>query len=237
MPTPSSVLKAATVLAKGFEDESGFGDLMLIDIGGATTDIYSIASGIPKESNVIQKGLPEPFAKRTVEGDLGLRYTSKFLLDEVGIGAIEDITGLTSETILRILDIYTCAPNEVDYDDEEVLLLDTALAQMATLVATNRHCGTLESHYTPLGQQFLQVGKDLREVRTIIGTGGPMIHNGNSKSIFEQSLYSSSNNILKPTEAQFYLDKNYILASMGLLCDINPKLAKKLMKENLKIIN
>ena len=46
-----------------------------VDIGGATTDVYSIAEGKPTIENVIIKGLPEPFSKRTVEGDLGMRYS------------------------------------------------------------------------------------------------------------------------------------------------------------------
>ncbi len=39
MPTPAAVLRAAEVLAEGTDDEDGIGDLIVVDIGGATTDI------------------------------------------------------------------------------------------------------------------------------------------------------------------------------------------------------
>ena len=43
MPTPAAVLEAAKLLAK---DEKTFGEVMVVDPGGATTDIHSIAKGI-----------------------------------------------------------------------------------------------------------------------------------------------------------------------------------------------
>lgn len=44
MPTPTAVLQAAQLLAEGCEGESGIGELVLVDVGGATTDIHSIAT-------------------------------------------------------------------------------------------------------------------------------------------------------------------------------------------------
>ena len=76
MPTPAAVLKAARILSDGSDEESGLGDLIVIDIGGATTDIHSIAEGEPTKGGVTTRGLEEPFAKRTVEGDLGMRYSA-----------------------------------------------------------------------------------------------------------------------------------------------------------------
>ena len=76
MPTPAAVLKAARVLSEGSDEESGLGDLIVVDIGGATTDVHSIADGEPTKAGVNVRGLEEPFAKRTVEGDLGMRYSA-----------------------------------------------------------------------------------------------------------------------------------------------------------------
>ena len=63
MPTPTAVLNAARLLAEGTPNEPGLGDLVIVDIGGATTDIHSIGLGAPTEAGVIQKGLPEPYVK------------------------------------------------------------------------------------------------------------------------------------------------------------------------------
>ncbi|NLC45335.1 MAG: MutL protein, partial [Clostridiales bacterium] len=76
MPTPSAVLSAANRLSVGHGKEKGIGDLLVVDVGGATTDVHSIADGNPTQSGVVMKGLPEPFIKRTVEGDLGVRYSA-----------------------------------------------------------------------------------------------------------------------------------------------------------------
>ena len=68
MPTPSAVMCAMELLAGGCEGEAGIGDLIAVDVGGATTDIYSMADGMPADSSTVYKGLPEPYAKRTAQG-------------------------------------------------------------------------------------------------------------------------------------------------------------------------
>ena len=39
---------------------------------------------MPRQMNTVYKGLPEPYAKRTVEGDIGMRYSVLGILDAVG---------------------------------------------------------------------------------------------------------------------------------------------------------
>ena len=85
MPTPSAVLAAMQLLADGCEGEKGIGELVAVDVGGATTDIYSIAEGMPDHMNTVYKGLPEPYAKRTVEGDIGMRYSIQGIVDAAGM--------------------------------------------------------------------------------------------------------------------------------------------------------
>ena len=94
MPTPSAVLEAAKLLAEGCEGEPGYGELMVIDPGGATTDVHSIAEGIPTVSGIAMVNtLPEPYVKRTVEGNLGLKYN---------IDSLSEFTrGKNSRRILR----------------------------------------------------------------------------------------------------------------------------------------
>ena len=84
MPTPAAVLQAMELLSKGTAEESGIGDLVAVDVGGATTDVYSIADGMPEQMNTVFKGLPEPYSKRTVEGDIGMRYSIQGIIDAAG---------------------------------------------------------------------------------------------------------------------------------------------------------
>ncbi len=60
MPTPSAVLQAVRVLAEGTYSEPGLGELLAVDVGGATTDVYSAAFGAPQNAGVGYAGLPEP---------------------------------------------------------------------------------------------------------------------------------------------------------------------------------
>ena len=63
MPTPGAVMQAAKI---AYED---LGDLIVFDVGGATTDLHSVTEGSPAIQMIMM--YPEPVAKRTVEGDLG----------------------------------------------------------------------------------------------------------------------------------------------------------------------
>ena len=63
LPTPGAVLLAAERLAEDL------GDLVVIDVGGATTDVHSVTDGSPEIAAIQTE--PQPHSKRTVEGDLG----------------------------------------------------------------------------------------------------------------------------------------------------------------------
>ena len=83
MPTPAAVLEGARLVADGCAGVAGLGPLLVVDPGGATTDVHSIADGTPSDSSVIPQGLPEPRIKRTVEGDLGMRHNAATIVETV----------------------------------------------------------------------------------------------------------------------------------------------------------
>ena len=81
MPTPTAVLKAAEVFFEFQNEDKDKSSLLVIDIGGATTDVHSIGKGLPDNNSVQIKGMEEPYSKRTVEGDLGMRYSAMALYE------------------------------------------------------------------------------------------------------------------------------------------------------------
>jgi uncharacterized protein (TIGR01319 family) len=85
LPTPMAVLEGVRLGADGTGNEKGWGDLLVVDVGGATTDVHSIGYGQPSGPQIVERGLPEPYAKRTVEGDLGIRFNAMTLLERVGL--------------------------------------------------------------------------------------------------------------------------------------------------------
>ena len=236
MPTPEAVLQAAELLSEGFEDEPGYGELIIIDIGGATTDVHTIGEGFPKRTEVILKGLEEPFAKRTVEGDLGMRYSANALLSLVSNYEFKKYFEETDSCNHDIEQSLKRRASNVDFipktkDEEE---FDKAIAKICCDVSVSRHVGHIEVVHTPLGDMYYQTGKDLTGIRYVIGTGGVLINNKEAKKILKQVNKKSNKALeLRPTNPSILIDKSYILAAMGLLSQKYPKTALKLMKQYL----
>ncbi|MDI3534108.1 MAG: hypothetical protein PWQ82_473 [Thermosediminibacterales bacterium] len=234
VPTPSAVLDAAKLLADGTPEEEGLGPLMLVDVGGATTDLYSIGWGDPEDDNVLKKGMEEPYAKRTVEGDLGVRYNARNLLQTIikrhDTNEIK-IKELASwvERVKTDLGILPQTPSEYKMDE--------ALAKIAVNLAVERHVGYRKPTSLPFGPKYLQWGKDLTGIKYVVGTGGVVIHSKNPLNILKEAIYDKSNpNILKPKKPAFLLDKLYILSAMGLLSKHYPSTALRIMKKNLVLL-
>src|ERR1043165_2137417 len=53
LPTPMAVLEAVRLGADGTEEEKGWGDMLLLDVGGAKTDVHSVGFGHPAGEHVI----------------------------------------------------------------------------------------------------------------------------------------------------------------------------------------
>ena len=233
MPTPAAVLKASEILATGTDEEEGLGDLIVVDIGGATTDIHSIAKGEPTKPSIMIKGLEEPYAKRTVEGDLGMRYSAIALLEASGTRKIRNYL----HDSLKQIDVKAQCQFRHDNikmvpQSEEEIRFDEAMAKAATELAMTRHCGVLECVYTPMGTMFNQSGKDLTETPYV--TGGVIIHSLNPKDILKAGNFNEEDPIhLKPIAPKFLVDKTYILSSMGLLAQEYPNTAIRIMKKYL----
>ena len=235
LPTPWAVLRAAELLSKGYLHESGLGEIVLLDIGGATTDVYSIASGHPKTPNAFQRGLEEPFAKRTVEGDLGMRISAPGIIHnlckEVLFEYAEKGIDLEKEALLRSQN-----PGMVPKTEREAEI-DRLLGSLCADIAFSRHVGFMETIYTPLGVVYYQSGKDLSEVRYVIGTGGVLISEDNPKAILSQVLARMDKpQELRPKDPEFMLDRSYIFSAMGLLSLEHPEIAIRILKKRIKKI-
>ena len=234
MPTPSAMMRAMQLLAEGCEGEAGIGDLIAVDVGGATTDIYSIADGMPALSTTVYKGLPEPYIKRTVEGDIGMRYSIHGIVEAGGLRRVSELSGIPEARVQELVD-YLGANTETLPSTPELEALDYALASLAIETAVTRHAGTMEEAYTMMGLTYVQTGKDLTGVKQIVVTGGSLIHTKRTQSIAEHALFDPKNPMsLKPKEAKVWVDRSYILAAMGLLAEHRPQTALRIMKKELK---
>lgn len=235
MPTPAAVLNAASLLAKGTDDEDGLGDLAIVDIGGATTDVHSLCDGYPTKGGITMKGLQEPFAKRSVEGDLGMRYSvlacyqasgyrlfCKYYPDAISREEVE------KQIYKRHDDIRFVPQAEADKK------IDATVAKICTELAFNRHAGHIETSFSPFGSMYSQYGKDLTQVRYVIGTGGVLVFNDDPIDILKAANFDKEQpDLLKPMHPRYLLDKTYILSAMGLLATKLPNQALRIMKKYL----
>lgn len=237
IPTPLAVMNACELLSKGTKSTEGIGELVAVDLGGATTDIYSMASGKPSQDNVLEKGLPEPFSKRTVEGDLGMRYSLHALADELDMDDLERNSGIVKEKIENWVKRCSANPDTIAETDEDELKIEELLARSAVEMAVERHCGYMESTYSPMGEIFTLVGKDLTEVPSVVGIGGAIINSRYPASILEGAKYSIKKfNYMKPKSPKYLIDQKYIFASMGLISAVDPELALDILKKEIKQI-
>ena len=221
LPTPGSVMLASQLLY----DE--IGDLAVIDIGGATTDVHSVTDGSPDIVSMMTS--PEPKAKRTVEGDLGLYINAHNLVDRLGTDALDKELGIDTDAVMKA---YKPIP-----ETETQFRLTERLCLEAGLVALDRHAGKLRHLYTPQGRRTIAEGKDLTAIRWIVGTGGALTRLPHHESILRTIADCNKNRMqLLPTPgaAKVLFDNDYIMASVGVLSKEDPESALRLLKESIR---
>jgi uncharacterized protein (TIGR01319 family) len=229
MPTPAAVLEGARLLAAG-PGGGGLGPLVVLDPGGATTDVHSIADGAPAQAGVVAVGLPEPHDKRTVEGDLGMRHNAASICDTAGYEAVAADAGLPLATVrLLVQRIHQDVERLPGSPEEE------ALERAAVSIAMRRHAGRRETVFTATGPVLVQHGKDLTAVRTVVGTGGVIVASQQPRRLLERALHDPAEpQSLCPRDAQLLIDRDYALYACGLLAQAEPKAAFALARNSLQ---
>ena len=233
MPTPAAVMEGARLLAEGSRDCAGLGPLVVVDVGGATTDVHSVTEGDSAEGGVVRRGLPEPYVKRTVEGDLGVRHNAPSILQAAGVEDIAAGAALAPERVVAMVD--RCARNAARLPESaEERRLDAALARAATRLAVKRHAGTIETVYTAAGPVVVQYGKDLGDAASLVATGGVFAHGPDPAFALGGGLAHPDDPLsLRPRKPDLLLDSGYLLYAAGLLGSVDPRAAVILLRDNL----
>ncbi len=218
MPTPGAVMEAAILL------QEYLGDLLVMDIGGATTDLHSVAENNPHNVEYMVQG--EPFAKRTVEGDLGV-FVNRFHVYEHFPYSAKHRLGDLSQRLEQLPKIPR-SPEELE--------LAELLARKAAELALGRHVGCWTELYTVSGMQRFIKGKDLSAIKYAIGTGGALTRLPHGREILAQTLAKPNPRLLLPNEGvEVLLDQDYIMASLGVLSTTWPEAALRLLLHSLHL--
>lgn len=232
MPTPAAVLEGARLIADGVAGSGGLGAVLVVDPGGATTDVHSVAAGEPA-AGVFPQGLPEPRVKRTVEGDLGMRHNASAIVEAAGIEAIAADARLTEARVRERVASLGQDVEQIPANDEDHAL-DAALARAAVRLAVRRHCGTVETVFTVTGPVSVQHGKDLSRVDALIGTGGAIVASREPRAVLAAALADAAEPLsLRPKRPRLLLDSGYLLYACGLLAGVEPQAALDLATANL----
>ncbi|MFK5883998.1 MAG: glutamate mutase L [Candidatus Izemoplasma sp.] len=221
MPTPGSVMEATMML------NERIGNIITIDVGGATTDIHSISEP-SEEYEKYQEG--ESKLKRTVEGDLGVFINHKNV-----------ISLFDKEKLLQKLNISSLKLDEVLVEYKYIPVTDIQkdlvdiLTSKCTTEALDRHIGDLKRVFTTNGQKIIPDGKDLTKVEFIILTGGALLHHSSPELMIKQYLSNSTTKLTPKENITILKDSDYVMASVGVLSLKYQKEAYQILKNSLKI--
>lgn len=193
IPTPAAVLNAAEKFAEVC------GDVVVVDVGGATTDIHSVTDGSPEYIDKMIE--PEPRAKRTVEGDLGVYVNAANIL------ALDDKESDDSKK-----EYIKALPST-----EEEKLTTSWLCKKAVENALRRHAGMISDLFTPSGKKQIVKGKDLSAVKWVIGTGGALTRIDGGDAILKSMCTGPAKYLFPSTDSKILLDSNYLFSALGTL--------------------
>ncbi len=221
MPTPGAVMEATMLI------HEYIGNVMTIDVGGATTDIHSVC----EPSEEYQKFMEgEPISKRTVEGDLGVFINHKNILKLIDSTDLQNKLGCDNEKLDELIKNYKYIPKT---SLEHKLVYE--LTKKCTELALDRHAGDLRRVYSSSGIKIIPEGKDLTMVTQIIYTGGALINLQNTEDIVSNYIIKNTRKLLPNKNVRIHKDHDYIMASIGVLSQKYKDESVRLLKKSLRI--
>ena len=222
IPTPGAVMECTKLLSECI------GNVITLDVGGATTDLHSVTEDGDQISRILIS--PEPKAKRTVEGDLGVFVNMKNIVELIGKEKLkEELAGTDIENIMESYKAIPETPEEIGFVER--------LAREAVVRAVERHAGRIRYIYGPSGRNTVAEGKDLTQVKYIVGTGGALTRLPSRVEMVRAIVkHDETGLLLFPGEhAEVLIDNDYIMASLGVLSLTYKNAAIKLLERSLNI--
>ncbi|RYU13955.1 glutamate mutase [Nocardioides iriomotensis] len=222
--TPDVVLTAVELLA----DELG-SDVVVVDVGGATTDVHSVVEVDPEDAGLSRQVVATVPVSRTVEGDLGMRWSAISTVEE-GVAA-----GLLDPALADAAAVRQADPSYLP-GDALGADADLAIAAAAVTVALRRHAGRSQVVFSPEGRVVERSGKDLREVDLLVGSGGVLRHSDSpADGVLTRHLAADPGAGWQlPEHPRTVVDRDYVLAPVGLLAAAYPEAARSLARRLLR---
>jgi len=197
--TPDAVLVGVSRLAAILAKREA-GAVLVVDVGGATTDVYSAVSTV--DESVMERTVALPADRRTVEGDLGMRWSAPGIVTEAEVERLDPQADLQAEAQHRAANVDWIPDGDHGRD------VDATLAGLAAILATRRHLRLVDGQLGPKGAGLLVL------------SGGVFRHATPERlQAIEDRLRADP--VLRPVlrNAEITVDRRYVLAPAGLLSD------------------
>ncbi|GIJ45539.1 hypothetical protein Val02_24250 [Virgisporangium aliadipatigenens] len=247
-PTPDAVLTGVELLADHLA-----GDLLVVDVGGATTDVYSAL--VP--DGAVHEVAGVSWRSRTVEGDLGVRWSAPSLLEAARAERLEAddrsrkhpdprptgasatgrpgaSTGAAGQEGTGGLDEAAAARGaEPGLPGDPAV--DLPLAGLAATVALRRHARGESVRVA--GVEARRGGRDLRDVVLVVGSGGVLRHAdpAAARAVLAAAVSDTAGGWALPRSPEIVIDTDYVLAPAGLLAAEHPRAAISLLRRHLHV--
>lgn len=233
-PTPHAVLGLVRSLwEQNLSDPQR--TFCLVDLGGATTDWYSAAPAVPAGPHTgvgddlptVLRGIEEPVVRRTVEADLGMRVSAAFVPEALGGGEGDPEFIAYCKRVSQDIAYLPRNRQESEFDQR--------LAGACLTLAAKRHSGHRRAVFTPEGTVYLQHGKDLRSIPTIIATGGALARLDRITLPGLSPTLSSSHyqERLVPDHPRIIKDREYLIPLLAPLAPEHPAAVARYVRETL----
>ncbi|SOC53877.1 glutamate mutase L [Ornithinimicrobium cerasi] len=209
--TPDAVLSGVEVLAQVVD-----GDVLVVDVGGATTDVYSVLTPQGEDASLRKHVVAPLWHARTVEGDLGMRWGAPGVLESA---RAEGLLGAAGGPALDAWVARAATdPGLLPADDADHAL-DLTLARLAATVAARRHG-------RPGGPG--EAPRPLQDVTVLVGSGGVLRHSpaADADAVLAAVLADHGGGWRPPANARTRVDTAYLLLAAGLLAPAHPALAR-----------
>ncbi len=221
--TPDVVLTGVELLARGLgEEHRGVGDVVVVDIGGATTDVHSVVELDPDDAGLSREVVATTPVTRTVEGDLGMRWSAPSTVEAAELPEYAAAARQRAANPAYLPD----SPDEV--------VIDETIATAAAGIALRRHAGRSKVVVGPDGRVVERTGKDLRQVELVVGSGGALRHGslGVESRVLGAGLEADREGGWQlPEHPRLVVDYDYVLAAAGLLATDHPEAAHRLVRQ------
>jgi uncharacterized protein (TIGR01319 family) len=211
--TPAAVLTGVGRLAAVLSDRPA-GSVLVVDVGGATTDVYSAVSAPPERE---RHAVALPPDRRTVEGDIGMRWSVRGVVAEA---EAERLLADGELAVLRSAADYRARHVDFVPADSAGAAVDGRLAALAAVLALRRHLRLIEGRLGPHGAGLLVL------------SGGVFRH-ADADLLSQVTDTLRADPVLRPVlrQADVVVDERYVLAPAGLLADAgHPDTADALLR-------